>query len=407
MHCLVCKKPIPDNNSRRLCPEHSNANALFKSVDLLQSKDFYGKAPNVFIGSYGYPNVNIGILSPPERKEDTWLYDAPNFWAEQQFDKQSIIGLRSSLINSRFKASVKDNNSKFLEAAQEISMASKPVDVDIILQKKPYFKLNINDITMPHGPKADLTSFKLAENPSIPTKVDKIVSDTDLKSVEGLNILYNKGINENDLIKLLSVGNLGIKLQRRLVPTRWSITAVHDQLGKSIINGLKDNNHSDHTLFFGGYMHNYFLVMFFPDVWAFELFETYVPEVQSLRKLSFTTDFEFYGGRKSYAKNCVGGYYAARLAVLEKMKEMKKQGTVLVLRFTTFEYDVSLGVWVVLEATRKALESHPLKFDSREEMLKYAKEMIQAKFEVSINQFLFKSQVLKQIKTQKKLFNYF
>jgi len=402
MHCLVCKKLIPKNSSKKLCLQHSNSQLMFKSVNLIKSQDFSGKSPNIFVGEYGYPNVNVGILSPPERKEDAWLYDAPRFWAEQDFNKNNVISLRSSLINSKFQAPVKVKSSRFLDLAQEVSMASKPVDIDFMLYNKPTFKLNLNDITMPHGPKADLKKVILAENPSIPKKIDKVVSDTDLKSVEAIKTLYNKDVNENDLIKLLSIGNLGIKMQRRLVPTKWSITAIHDQLGKMLIKEVKDHNSADYALYFNGYMNNYFMVMIFPDVWGYELFETYVSE-----NSNYTTDHEFYQGRKTYASNCVGGYYANRLAVLEKLKQLKKQASVLVLRFTTPDYDTPLGVWVVSEASKKSLTSIPIKFDSKEKMLSHAKNLIKNKFNIDIDIFLNNSKILSNLKSQSKLTKFF
>ena len=39
--------------------------------------------PSVFIGSkLKYPLVNVGILSPLNKDEDSWLYDDAKYWAE-------------------------------------------------------------------------------------------------------------------------------------------------------------------------------------------------------------------------------------------------------------------------------------------------------------------------------------
>ena len=41
--------------------------------------------PSVFIGSkLRYPAVNVGIMSPIERDEDAWVYDAEKYWAEKE-----------------------------------------------------------------------------------------------------------------------------------------------------------------------------------------------------------------------------------------------------------------------------------------------------------------------------------
>ena len=89
--------------------------------------------------------------------------------------------------------------------------------------------------------KIDLEKLKLTSNPNTDTRVEKVVYDFDMKSVEGLNRLYKRGFNENVLSKLLSIGVLGLKKDRRLVPTRWSITASDDTVGKRIREDIKYN----------------------------------------------------------------------------------------------------------------------------------------------------------------------
>jgi len=138
------------------------------------------------------------------------------------------------------------------------------------------------------------------------------------------------------------------------------------------------------------------------------LFETYMPgaEFNVSDKVQYSTDHEFYAGRKQYAFETAGGYYASRLPVLEKLKQIKRQSSVLVLRFITGEYGIPLGVWVVREAMRKAMKSIPVEFASRELMLKYAKNVISKKFGFNLDILVKESKVLKQVKQQKKLFEY-
>ena len=74
----------------------------------LKREEFVSDSYSVFVGRYNYPNVNVGILEPPQQTEDSWLYDAPNYWAENNFQIPRIVELRSSLINSRFKSNILD-----------------------------------------------------------------------------------------------------------------------------------------------------------------------------------------------------------------------------------------------------------------------------------------------------------
>jgi len=360
-------------------------------------QDYFGESPNVFIGRYGYPKVNVGFLSNEELPKDT---DMPKLWSRENYDIPKIVDLRSNLINSRFKADIKSFDEKFMDVAKEVSMAEKPVDVEVHLNKRPVFSLKLdNDIT-PYGPSVELEKAEITENPSITRQVDKVVGDEDMKAVDAMDYLYSKGYDEHFLTKLISVGNIGIGKNRKLVPTRWSITAVDDTLGKNLISEIKNFSEYEYAAHFGGYLGNYYLILFFPEIWSYELFETYVGDPSQPKKseIETSTDYESYEGRKDYASNTVGGYYAARLGILEYLISKKRQASVLALRFITNEYYMGLGVWVVRQATRHALESKTIKFSSKELMLSYAR-----KFSFDAEELLKKSMLLKEIKEQKKL----
>ena len=393
---------------KSFCPIYAKADNMFKLSRRIK-KDFLSSSPAPFIGRHNYPNINVGVLSPPEKEKDAWLYDAPVYWSEKNFTIKDIITLRSSLINSRFKSNViniKQPN-KFLEIAQEIGLAYKPVDIEVELKKEPKVSVRPDSINMPMGPNASLKKVSITTNTKILPKVDKVHYDTDLKSNEGLKILYSKGINENSLSKILSVGALGLKKNRKLVPTRWSITAVDDTLGKELIKQTKQYNEIDYSLYFGDYFGNYYLILFFPYVWSYELFETYMPSSlwNPNQKLGTSTDYENYDGRKRYAENCGGGYYAARISILKKLVQLKRQASILVLRFVTDEYSAPLGVWVCREAVKKTLQSKPIYFETKEQLLKEAKFLILRKFKYNIESLLKESQLLEQLK-QTKLINF-
>src|SRR3989344_9263632 len=110
----------------------------FKDLKNITSLDS-NSPPSVFVGSkLKYPNVNVGILSPLEREDNSWMYDAEKYWAENDFQVGDVVQLRSGLMNSRFLSSVKDarKENKFLQMAKEIAMSSKQVDVEIELKNK-------------------------------------------------------------------------------------------------------------------------------------------------------------------------------------------------------------------------------------------------------------------------------
>ncbi len=408
MDCIKCQGRLYQNPlicGHKECPIYRKA-SHFKSKKI-ESKDFMATAPGVFVGRHAYPNVNVGILSPPEKVEQAELYESPKEWVDRSLKIPEIVDFRSAVINSRFKSQVKSKTGKLLDLSQEVAMASKPVDLEFNLERKPFYFYRSSEQETPTGAVAKLKSVVATENAKIDRRVDYIVNDTDLKSTHGLLDLFNKGYDENFLTKLLSIGTLGIKKDRKLVPTRWSITAVDDTVGKQLIEEIKDYKESDLKLFFGGMHGNYYLIMFFPRVWSYELFEMYLPGglFTSDGSLKASTDYELYDGRKKYAENCVGGYYAARLSVLEKLRDMKRQALVITLRFITSEYTSPLGVWVCREACRRAFNKE-WEFEDKAEMVAFAKNLVNEKFAQDLDKVLKDSQLYKYMNTQKTLFEF-
>jgi len=378
-----------------------NNNVKFLSKKLSFKKDFFGDAPAPFIGRYGYPNVSVGVLSAIDAPNKEEL-DAPKKWSAQNKGMNDIIGIRSSLINSRFQSSIFSKQDKLNLLAQEVGLSAKSAEVEINLKDTPAFKLQTDEYSPPRGPNAELIKAAITSNTSVPTKVENVHSDTDLKANEALRILYSKGVDENHLSQILSVGAVGIGKNRKLVPTRWSITATDDTVGKQNIGDLKDFKQVDHyQIYFGGYLGNYFLVCILPEVWSYELFEMHTNTPNK-----YSTDVEMYGGRKAYAETTAGGYYSVRLAVTEHMMAMKRQGLAVVFRFITPEYTAPLGVWVTREATRKALQSKPFTCYKREEFVKEANRIVKEHIDFDLDKLMSKSQLIKLSKQQTKLFDF-
>ncbi len=360
--------------------------ALARAKPLTNYEEFTGTAPAPFVGRFGYPKVNVGILAPPQHDENAWRYDAPRHWAKTELSIPEIVKYRTGMVNSRFVSNIKQPD-KLVEIAQEVAMAAKPVDIDVSLEKKPSLNITTDQWIAPMGPQAKLKQLQLASNPRIQTKVQKYFDDKEALASEAITKLYGT-IDENSLSRMLSVGVFG--KQRKLVPTRWSITATDDIIANNFLEKVREQQIGEYSAYFGSYLGNYYLLLFFPERWSYELFEMYVQPGM----LEYSTDHEEYEGRKNYAENCAGGYYTVRMAVAEHLLKEKRQNSVLALRFITDEYVLPLGVWVTRESARKALMNKPISFASKELMLNYAKQLARKKFGINITPILQKSRLL-------------
>lgn len=363
--------------------------------------------PSVFIGSkLKYPLVNVGILSPLNKEEDAWLYDDAKYWAEKNFNIEEVVSLRNGLLNSRFQTKVSDArlNKKFVDIAKNIAVSSRQVDVEIELKNRLIVGREKDKILTPHGMRAGLKSVEITGNVKIDKKVDKVMND-EIKASEAIRYLYKNDFNEYTLSKILSVGVMGLKKNKRFVPTRWSITATDDMLGKQFLENVKNYPWiEDYELFYGEFMGNQYLILMFPSVWSYELFEMYLPHSSwnPGQEIKASTDMEGYSGRKEYAFDTAGGYYASRFSVLEYLNSIKRQASVIALRVETPSYWAALGVWVVRESVKKALKKE-MKFSEREELIESVKKIGKIKYNFDFSEILNKSRLIKEKKEQKSL----
>jgi len=378
---------------------------FFRTRKLEELNFLSNSPPSVFIGSkLKYPNVNVGILSPSQPLKQVNLLNDSNEWTNLKLSIREILNLRNQLINSRYTTQVKIS-SKLTEKSQEIGMANKPTDLEINLEKIPRYQKEYDKISKPLLLSAPLKNIRITENPKIHTKVEKVFSDTDLKASEAINYLYNSGFDENFLQQLLTIGSLGLKKNRRLVPTRWGITATDDTIGKEIMKEVKNYSKIDeHRLFFNKYLGNYYFILLMPELFSYELFEYGIKRGEVKGEW---TDFEDYFGRKNYASNSVGGYYSVRLSVLEYLRKIKRQASVFIIRFETEEYWANLGVWVTRNCARRAMDSEFISFHTRENALDFMKNFVLNKMRIDVSYIFKKSKLLNVIREQKGLKDYF
>lgn len=317
--------------------------------------------PNVFVGRHGYPEVTMGPLLPATFESAPDLSDSPEDW--KKLDIATILALRARLYRSKSPVRVDAAAaSRALDASRELAMAARPVDAEVTL-KKPLKvaspEAKVDAFAAPMGPSVDVVDARLLSNPSVPRKVDALVSDVHADAATAVNELYEGGIANHHIQRLLSVGLLGEGQRRRLVPTRWSITATDDILGKQMIeevkaHGLVDAPRVHQADLFG----NYFQILLLPRAWSYQMVEAWHEDGRWM----VSHDEEGYRGRTAYVEQVAGAYYAARLSVLEHLRRIERQAAVFVYREITDEYWAPLGVWVIREAVKAAMDAKPLVF---------------------------------------------
>ncbi len=324
--------------------------------NLKREKEFRGNAPSVFIGSHSYPKVSTGILSP-QHPGDSSLLDSPDKWYSEGFGVEKVASLRTSLINSRQRLKVEETDS-FLSNTREIAMSRKPVDIEVALEKKPSQAVSGGRVK-PVSAAGDIENFILGENPSVERKIEKAFYDTDLKAETGVKELYSKGVDNYKIQQSLSTGMLGEEENRKLVPTRWSITASDDMISKNLREQVKDYQQLGQIEYYkNSYVGNDFHIFLIPGRWEYELFE--LKRSGSVWNAAENTyiahNYEPYNGRTGYAEETAGAFYATRLGIAEHLVRRRRQAKALVIREVKPDYWAPLGVWVIRETVRNGFK---------------------------------------------------
>lgn len=375
--------------------------AMSKAAPLIDKKEIDGSTPpSVFVGRFGYPKVFIGPLVSP-LSGDTSLLDTPESWFGVPLQK--IIDFRYSLVRGKYLTDIYNFDGKIVEKTREIALAKDPSDIETHFSKLPKFSPIKDENSQPFGPSAPLVDIE-SGNIKYDQKVENAFYDTDLKARDAVLSLYDKGVFVSKIQKSFSVGAFGLEENRKFVPTRWSITAVDDTIGKELVEEAKNFPFiNEFRVYEINSLDNRWVILLTPTSWRYELIEAWYPNTlwNQSSGIAIFSDHEFYGGRKTYAD--IGGcYYSARLAVGELLNREKRQAGSVIMRETHPGYLVPVGVWNVRESVRAALKTKPLKFSTLVESLNY----IKAKFDIPTEVWIKNSAILKDLIYQKRLVDY-
>lgn len=351
-------------------------------------KDLEGSTPpSVFIGRWSYPKVYAGPMMVGE-VGDTSIMDSPESWINENKTQEDIINYRMNLVRGKQLIKINDLENPFIEKLQDISLASKSIDSEATFGKIPKGSLLTED-SMPHGPSAIIEKFNI-DAVKWDKHLEKTFYDTDLKSSEAILNLHSKNVPFTAMQKAFSVGAIGTKNKRKLVPTRWSITACDSTLANLLLKEVRTYPIIDTYRVYEFFsLKNYYAIILTPTEWQYEWMEAFI-KILGKEELIFS-DYETNTDKKEYSS--VGGcYYTCKMSILDALAKEKKQSGVIVLREAYSGY-VPLGVFNVRENVKYAMLSPYKEFETLKEATKYVGD----KLKISIDKYIKKSNLLNEL----------
>ena len=324
---------------------------LSKYANLFSSNYVEGSSPpSIFVGSYGYPKVLVGPMVPPIHG-NTLVMDLPESWLGKSLE--DIVNYRLLLIRGIKAVQIKKPQGRYIESLQDLAMSSRSIDSEVEFVKNARSSLFVDGENAPFGPVGEIKSVKFS-NSSSNKNIQRLFYDKDILAHDAILELYNRGIEISKIQKCFSIGMFG--KNRKLVPTKWGITATDDVISKSLVQEISSFSEIDSCrLFTYEHLGNLYAIIMFPSRWMFEMQEAWYDQDGTV---GFGSDFEDMRGLLHYPETA-GAHFASRLAVAEYLLANNVQAGVVVLREIRPEYAVPVGVWQVREGVRMALKQKP------------------------------------------------
>ena len=390
---LLCGKPV--------CPILLKYRAFERTLPMVHGTTLEGSSPpGVFVGRFGYPKVALGPLLSPLHGS-TELLDTPEEWVGRSVEE--VVGFRTGLVRgtARFRVTDADRPEAMLERLQLLGLAVESVESEAEFRRPPRGHLALSDSSPPFGPSAPIEKVRLDVR-RVDPHLDRLSSDIHASARVAVEELYDRGVRVSRIQRAFSVGALGRQGRRRLVPTRWSITAVDDLVSKQLLETVRGLPELDEILLYPlTALDNRWLIAFLPGTYRYESIETWYPNTvwnPSPDRVVMMGDHEGFQGRTTYAS--IGGcYYAARLATAEALVRLHRQAGVVVLREVHPGEILPLGVWNVREHVRAALNGAPERLPD----LAALQQRIGTEFTIPLDRWLQASAVLHDARTQRRL----
>ncbi len=368
----------------------TTATMQMKSVEVGRELDG-SSPPSVFIGSWNYPDVYAGPMIAP-RHGDTAIMDMPESWISGYKTQEDIIGYRLNLVRGKHRVNTSDLDNRFIEKLQDISLSERSIESEVSFASQPQ-GMSFSEEHTPFGPSAPIEKFEI-ESGKWNRDLEHVYYDTDLKSREAVIDLHKKGVTFSSIQKAFSVGTMGQKYRRSLVPTRWSITACDTMIGDNLLAEVKKCTPIDtwrvHEF---SSLHNNYAVILMPTGWQYEWSEAFL-HILGNEELVFS-DHE--GNKKKTEYSPLGGcYYTCKMAVLEALAREQKQAGAIILREALPGY-VPMGVFNVRENVRSAMLQPAREFED----IKAALSHLSGSFTLPIRRFIEEGALLRNTLRQR------
>lgn len=382
------KKEILSKTKFEFYKELKKFQSEFKPSDEIE-----GFASSAIVGEKNYPNLKINNISNFNKENS--FFNTSNI-IKKDYSKiiklkaRNVLGTTNEIGRGdvRGKSRINEEMKNIYKSKKEIEFSSK------FENELKFNKVLVNKVSGIMGSKNELISLTSNENISTSKQIEKYTQN-DIKSKEAIINLYEKGVNEHQIINLFALGSFGIEINKKLVPSKWAISAYDQIIEKYLFKKIKEYKLiEDIEVYYMQDKGNYFLVCLFPHEISGETFEV-------MKDWSGSDYFNYENKLDKLEPKISGAYFSNKLAVFEHLEKRKRQASFLSIRIIK-DYEIPLGVVFVRECVRECMKKRVRIMKIDRELERFLYENYKEFFE-----FYLKSKLRNEMKKIRKLNEFF
>jgi len=369
---------------------------FYKQIKLYQktlkpTKEIEGIGSAPIVGEKNYPQLKIHNVSTEDKNNS--FFKSSNIVKQ---DYKDIFKTKAkNILGSTQESHIKKTTQRINEEIVNIYKSKTEIEFNSKFENELKFnKILTNKVSGIMGTKNELQSLEATQNTTTSKQIEKY-SEGDTKAKEAIIRLYEKGTNEHQIIHLLALGVFGIQINKKLVPSRWAITAYDQTIEKYLHKKIiKYNAINKFEVYYYKNKSDTHINILLPDTYHGEHFEDW----EGITKPDY---FNNDNKLSTSEPNNAGGYFATKIALNEFLDKRKKQSAAIMIRVIR-KYDVPLGVVFVRECVRESFKNKVFETNNFKELQEYIKEKFPVHYPHLMN-----SKVLKEQKRQTKLNKFF
>jgi hypothetical protein len=332
--------------------------------------------PGICVKAGKYPMLEAGFLASNEPLEHLSIYDFPQVW--QGLDRDTIFSMRRHLYRFLLPVDARSMQPEgVIRTLQEIALSVRPIALRVEGESLRPRGLQFRSGQLPSSNDVMIQSIELLSEPEI-SKVAERITQQDIPATEGIWRLLDYDYSLDQVVRLMSIGLLGRKKTRRILPTRSAYKAtINAFIDRVVMELIESPSISSYEIHSGNLFGDQFFVLLHPG----ESRVDYLSLDVSGNKITRGFAFEGLHQWSSDAKTSLYSDYA-RFSVYRKLMRRKERCHVTVFHLMKDPRNQLLGPWISRAGVDEALASESIKFDNRENAIQLLDTLLEPEFSV-------------------------